>query len=88
LYHMTPNYTSVHRPAINHVTARIVIIDFENGPVTNVSTVDSGVGVFLEPRADSTGHRTSGAPGRPSTAPKAPLRIPKRPPAAQREERR
>jgi len=87
LYHMTPNDTATHRPAINHVTARIITIDFQNRQVTTVSTVDSVFGVFLEPRADSTTRRTTEKPGKPGTAapktsphaPKGPSVVPKKP---------
>jgi hypothetical protein len=93
LYHMTPNDTASHRPAINHVTARIITIDFESRQVTTVSTVDSVFGIVLEPRADSTTRRATANPGKPGTTPpKTPPRRPAPPPVvpkpAAREERR
>jgi hypothetical protein len=81
LYHMTPSDTSSHRPAINHVTARIITIDFDNRQVATVSTVDSVLGIFLEPRPDSTARRANAKPARPGVAkPAAPPRNPKHPP--------
>jgi len=96
LYHMTPSDTTIHRPAINHVTARIITIDFQNRQVTTVSTVDSVFGIFLEPRADSTARRAKAQPQKPGTATPSPRPVtPKRPPAGEtptspstREERR
>jgi len=93
LYHMTPNDTATRRPAINHVTARVITIDFQNRQVTTVSTVDSVFGIFLEPRADSRTRRATGklvkpgtaAPGTSAQTPKRPSVVPKKP---AREERR
>jgi hypothetical protein len=54
LYHLAPSDTSERRPAINHVTARVITVLFEQRKVTTVTTVDSVAGVYIEPKADST----------------------------------
>jgi hypothetical protein len=76
LYHMTPSDTSERRPAINHVTARVITIDFDKKKVSTVTTVDSVTGVYIEPRADSTTRRAKAnapnTPTNPAPAGKAP----------------
>ncbi|MGE5731650.1 MAG: hypothetical protein ACM37U_06920, partial [Gemmatimonas sp.] len=67
LYHMAPNDSTERRPAINHVTARIITIDFDQQRVATVTTVDSVNGIYIEPRSDSTSRRTNATP--PSKAP-------------------
>jgi lipopolysaccharide export system protein LptA len=73
LYHMAPNDSAERRPAINHVTARIITIDFgAQNKVATVTTVDSVSGVYIEPRPDSTARRGRGAqpaPARPGQTP-------------------
>jgi hypothetical protein len=67
LYHMAPSDTAERRPAINHVIARIITIDFDQEQkVSTVTTVDSVFGVYIEPRSasDST-RRGSNAPTKP-----------------------
>jgi hypothetical protein len=61
LYHMAPSDTSEHRPAINHVVARMITIDFDSQKVATVTTVDSVLGIYLEPQHDST-KRAAGQP--------------------------
>jgi hypothetical protein len=67
LYHMTPSDTAERRPAINHVRARRITIDFDQRKVATVTTVDSVFGIFIEPRSDSTAAArraaAAGAPG-------------------------
>jgi hypothetical protein len=65
-YHMAPSDTTERRPAINHVIARMITIDFDSQKVATVTTVDSVFGIYIEPRAetDSTRRATGG------TAPK------------------
>lgn len=91
-YHLAPSDTNVKRPAINHVNARVITVNFDSlHKVSTVTTVDSVSGIYVEPLADSTGKgaRASGSsksktptqgPARPgaSAAP-----APKRPPATQ-----
>lgn len=66
-YHMAPDDTSQHRPAINYVTARIITVDFtrqdKQEKVATVTTVDSVAGVFVEPKPDSTARRTNAQAG-------------------------
>jgi lipopolysaccharide export system protein LptA len=65
LYHMAPSDTAERRPALNHVTARIITIDFNQQKVATVTTVDSVSGIYIEPKPDSTAKRRNGtnAPG-------------------------
>lgn len=57
LFHMAPSDTSIHRPAINHVVARIITVDFDKQQVSTVTTVDSVQGIYLEPQPDSTARK-------------------------------
>jgi hypothetical protein len=57
LYHLAPNDTSERRAALNHVTARIITISFNQQKVATVATVDSVSGIYIEPRPDSTSRR-------------------------------
>jgi hypothetical protein len=57
LYHLAPNDTAERRPAINHVTARIITINFDQQKVATVTTVDSVAGIYIEPKPDSTTKR-------------------------------
>jgi len=61
MYHMAPNDTAERRPAINHVVARLITIDFDSAKVATVTTVDSVFGIYIEPRADSTSARRTNA---------------------------
>jgi hypothetical protein len=54
---MASSDTSIHRPAINHVVARVITIDFDQQKVSTVTTVDSVLGVYLEPKPDSTARK-------------------------------
>lgn len=60
LYMMAPNDTSLHRPALNYVSARDITIDFDNQKVTTVTTVDSVAGIYIEPKPDSTSKKANG----------------------------
>jgi hypothetical protein len=72
LYHMASSDTSIHRPAINQVVARVIRIDFDQRKVATVTTVDSVLGVYLEPKPDSTSRkRTAGADSAKNRAPTA-----------------
>ncbi|HXD48138.1 MAG TPA: hypothetical protein VN600_05165 [Gemmatimonadaceae bacterium] len=92
LYHMAPSDTSIHRPAINHVVARVITIDFDQQKVGTVTTVDSVLGVYLEPKPDSTSRKRALAdtvkakpktkPGAaPATGAKPPTSAPSKPPS-------
>jgi hypothetical protein len=62
LYLMPPNDTSVHLPALNYVTARIITIDIDNTQkLSTVTTVDSVSGVYIEPKPDSTARKRTNA---------------------------
>jgi hypothetical protein len=86
-YHMAPSDTAQKRPAINHVNARVITVNFDQQKVTTVTTVDSVSGVYIEPNADTLGKRprtnaqgnTKGkTPARPGTS-----AAPGKPPATQ-----
>lgn len=60
LYHMAPTDSAERRPALNHVTARVITINFDDRKVATVTTVDSVSGVYIEPRPDSTTRKRNG----------------------------
>ncbi|MGE5098629.1 MAG: hypothetical protein ACM3SX_01475, partial [Deltaproteobacteria bacterium] len=77
LYHMAPSDTAERRPAINHVTARLITIAFDSQKVATVTTVDSVYGIYIEPRADSTSQRTKATtPGKTPAKPTVPSVVP------------
>lgn len=56
-YHIAPNDTALHRPAINYVKGQLITIDFDSAKVASI--VVDGVagkvaGIYLEPTADTT----------------------------------
>lgn len=53
-YHLAPADTSMRRPAINYVTGREIVIDFQNQQVSRVTVVDQASGVYLEPTTGTT----------------------------------
>jgi len=83
LYHMAPSDTAERRPAINHVTARLITIDFDHQEkkVATVTTVDSVYGIYIEPKADSTSRPKTNAkpattPGKTPAKPAVPTAVP------------
>ena len=69
-YHMAPSDTAERRPAINHVVAQTIIVDFDSTrKVVAVTTVDSTFGIYIEPRADSASARRANAGTTPKQAP-------------------
>lgn len=90
LYHLAPSDSAERRPALNHVTARIITVAFGDSSrkVATVTTVDSVSGVYIEPRPDSTRKKAAAAPaktapGQTKAAPPSvvPLPTPAKPPA-------
>jgi hypothetical protein len=84
LYHMAPADSAERRAALNHVTARLITINFTAQKVATVTTVDSVSGIYIEPKPDSTARRRNAPnpvpgqnprPGVPSAVP-----LPTRPP--------
>jgi hypothetical protein len=77
-YHLAPNDTAAHAPAISYVRGRQIRLDFEtqSRKVALVSVRDSVFGLYLEPKRDST-KATAKPPGG-----KAPAKTPAKPPAA------
>jgi hypothetical protein len=84
LYHMAPSDSAEKRAALNHVTARVITINFNAQKVATVTTVDSVSGIYIEPRPDSTARRRNGTqqPGQQQPKPTVPtaVPIPTRPP--------
>jgi lipopolysaccharide export system protein LptA len=61
-YHIAPNDTALHRPAINYVRGQVITIDFDSARVATI--VVDGVagkvaGIYLEPTADTTGTKAN-----------------------------
>jgi hypothetical protein len=77
LYHLAPSDTGERRPAINHVTARIITIDFDQQKVATVTTVDSVSGIYIEPH-DTTSRNTKATttPGKTPAKPTVPSVVP------------
>lgn len=70
-YHMAASDTAQRCPAINQVSARLITIDFNKQQVATVTAVDSVVGVFVEPRSDTTALACNGGKALRAAAPKA-----------------
>jgi hypothetical protein len=75
-YHFAPSDTSLRRPAVSYVSAREIVIDFEQSQVALVTAKDSVAGLYLEPSADSTA-----APGRSAPRPQPQNNRPTVPPS-------
>jgi hypothetical protein len=84
-YHLAPADTSLDRPAINYVTGREIVIDFQEQRVTRVNVVEQASGVYLEPTpvaANDTARATPGAaPARATPVPGGARTQNQRPPA-------
>jgi hypothetical protein len=65
-YHLAPADSSLDRPAINYVTGREIVIDFQDQRVTRVNVVEQASGVYLEPTpvAANDSSRTAAGAGR------------------------
>jgi lipopolysaccharide export system protein LptA len=74
-YHMAASDTAQRCPAINQVSAKRITIDFDHAPgkqqVATVTAIDSVVGVFIEPRSDTTALACNGGKAIRAAAPKA-----------------
>lgn len=80
LYHVAVSDTTVHKPAINYVRAKHIVIDFDSQKVALVTARDSVVGLYVEPAPDSTRARGaqppgSGKPGAPAPSTKLPTSV-------------
>jgi hypothetical protein len=91
-YQMAPADTAEHRPAINYVVGKEIIVDFASQQVSRVTVYEQKGGVYLEPKrvaaADSTAAR-SGTPAgtRPPSPRPAIPGLPTRPSTAGRPPR-
>lgn len=68
-YHLAPADTSLGRPAINYVTGREIIVDFEDQQVARVTVVEQASGIYLEPTPVAAATDTTRAAPRPASAP-------------------
>jgi len=69
-YHLAPQDTSLHRPAINYVKGRMITIDFEEQKVAQIAVEGKVTGIYVEPSADTTRARTNTkSPARPAARP-------------------
>lgn len=59
LYLLAPNDSSIHRPALNYMSARIITIDFDQQKVATVTTIDSVAGMYIEPKPDSSAKKNA-----------------------------
>lgn len=87
LYHVAPSDSNEKRFGLNYVTARVITVDFtkqaNQQKVSTVTTVDSVVGVYIEPRTDSARARPGQKPANTPTPAKKPATKPPTPvPAA------
>jgi hypothetical protein len=92
-YHLPPSDSGERRPAINQVSAKRITIDFDKQKVAIVTAIDSVVGIYVEPRADTAKKANANAtvagkgaaktsPQGTQAAPKTPSKTPVKPPAA------
>jgi lipopolysaccharide export system protein LptA len=51
-YHLPPSDSTIRKPAINYVTGREILVDFQNQRVAKVTVIDQAAGVYLEPKAE------------------------------------
>ena len=58
-YHIAPNDTSMHRPAINYVKGHIITIDFDEQKVASIVVEGKVAGIYLEPTNDTTGTKAT-----------------------------
>lgn len=80
-YHLPPADSTVRKPAINYVTGREIMVDFQEQRVAKVTVIDKAAGVYLEPRPELAKPDTvrATAPATPATrVPRPPQ--PSRPP--------
>ncbi|MGH7638601.1 MAG: hypothetical protein ACREOK_13210, partial [Gemmatimonadaceae bacterium] len=71
-YHLAPADTSLNRPAINYVTGREIIVDFEDQQVSRVTVVEQASGIYLEPTPIVAATDTTRAAPVPGAAPARP----------------
>lgn len=71
-YHLAPADTSLDRPAINYVTGREIIVDFQDQRVARVTVVEQASGIYLEPTPVAAAPDTTRA----APAPSSPARPP------------
>jgi hypothetical protein len=73
-YHLAPQDTSVHRPAINYVKGHQITINFDDQKVANIAVEGRVAGVYIEPSNDTTRARTNTRPATTRTPARAPAR--------------
>jgi len=85
--HLPPSDSTAHRPAINYVIGREIIVIFQDQRVSKVTVIEQAAGVYIEPRRETPADSTRGvkaAPAtptnRPATTPPATRPVPTTPP--------
>ena len=70
-YHIAPQDTALHRPAINYVRGQRITIDFNEQKVAQIAVDGRVSGIFIEPSADTTRKTNTRPPARPPSRPGA-----------------
>ncbi len=73
-YHVAPQDTALHRPAINYVKGEKITIDFNEQKVAQIAVDGKVSGVFIEPSADTTHTKPNQKP--PARPPSRPGSVP------------
>ena len=73
-YHVAPQDTTLHRPAINYVRGERITIDFNEQKVAQIAVDGRVSGIFIEPSADTTRAKPSQRP--PARPPSRPGAVP------------
>ena len=77
-YHLAPADTSLDRPAINYVTGREIIVDFQDQQVSRVNVLEQASGIYLEPTpVAAAADTTRDAPARGATPARPPASSPR-----------
>lgn len=83
-YHMPPADSMIRKPAVNYVTGREIMVDFQEQRVAKVTVIDKAAGVYLEPKpepakADTVRATPASAPRPQSAQPAPPVPSPRPP---------
>jgi len=78
-YHLAAADSTMRRPAINYVTGREIVVDFQASQVSKVTVVEQAAGVYLEPVPTASGDTARTQPATPSGAVPSPTNAAPRP---------
>jgi hypothetical protein len=82
-YHMASSDSGEKRPGVNYVRAHRITITFDQQRVATVIAVDSVIGMYVEPKQDSTTKKAKAKPAPDKPGAKTPAKTPpKTPPPA------